>query len=116
MAQCTKEKHIEFMLAWQRQVDAIYYREVPMTKKKLYRSRENRMIAGVCGGLGDYFDIDPTLIRLAAVFFSLWWGGGVLLYLLAWFIIPEAPESSDQMLLPFDQTDDGREPAVDDEL
>ncbi len=68
--------------------------------KKLYRSRENRMIAGVCGGLGEYFNIDPTLIRLAAVFFSLWWGGGILLYLLAWFIIPEAPEPSEQRLLP----------------
>ena len=61
-------------------------------KKKLYRSRENRMIAGVCGGLGEYFEVDPTLIRLAVVFLSLWWGGGILLYLLAWFIIPEAPE------------------------
>ena len=63
--------------------------------KKLYRSRENRMIAGVCGGLGDYFEIDPTLVRLALVFFSLWWGGGILLYLLAWFIIPEEPEVDD---------------------
>ncbi len=62
-----------------------------MTKKKLYRSRENRMIAGVCGGLGEYLEIDPTLIRLAAVFLALWWGGGVLLYLLAWFIVPETP-------------------------
>ena len=67
-----------------------------MTKKKLYRSRENRMIAGVCGGLGEYFEIDPTLIRLAAVFFSLWWGGGILLYLLAWFIIPEQPEAAEE--------------------
>ncbi len=62
-----------------------------MTKKKLYRSRENRMIAGVCGGLGEYFEIDPTLVRLALVFLALWWGGGILLYLLAWFIIPEEP-------------------------
>ena len=67
-----------------------------MTKKKLYRSRENRMIAGVCGGLGEYFEIDPTLVRLAVVFFSLWWGGGILLYLLAWFIIPEEPAPSEE--------------------
>ncbi len=66
-----------------------------MTKKKLYRSRENRMIAGVCGGLGEYLEIDPTLIRLAAVFLALWWGGGVLLYLLAWFIVPETPAETE---------------------
>ena len=61
-------------------------------KKKLYRSRTNRKIAGVCGGLGDYFNIDPTLIRLAVVFLTLWWGGGLLLYGIAWFIIPEELE------------------------
>ncbi len=81
-----------------------------MTEKKLYRSRENRMIAGVCGGLGEYFEIDPTLVRLAVVFFSLWWGGGILLYLLAWFIIPEEPAPSEeqetdaQKLLPQEKT------------
>ena len=72
-------------------------------KKKLQRSRTNRMIAGVCGGLGEYFNIDPTLIRLAAVFFALWWGGGILLYLIAWFVIPEEPETAvdeDVRLLP----------------
>jgi phage shock protein PspC (stress-responsive transcriptional regulator) len=62
-------------------------------KKKLYRSRTNRMVAGVCGGLGEYFSIDPTLVRLAIVFFSLWWGGGLLVYLIAWFVIPEGPEA-----------------------
>ena len=65
-------------------------------QKKLYRSRSNRMIAGICGGLGEYFNIDPTLIRLAVVFFTLWWGGGLLLYLVAWFVIPEAPELAEQ--------------------
>ncbi len=67
-----------------------------MKQKKLYRSRENRMIAGVCGGLGEYLNIDPTLIRLAVVFLSLWLGGGggLLLYFIAWFVIPEAPEPS----------------------
>jgi len=64
--------------------------------KKLYRSRTNRMVAGVCGGLGAYFDIDPTLIRLAVVFFSLWSGGGLLLYLIAWFVIPEEPQNVTQ--------------------
>jgi len=63
-------------------------------KKKLYRSRQNRKIAGVCGGLGEYFTIDPTLVRLAVIFFSLWWGGGLLFYLIAWFVMPEEPKAT----------------------
>jgi len=69
-----------------------------MTQKQLYRSLDDRMVAGVCGGLGAYFNVDPTLVRLAAVFLSLWWGGGILLYLLAWFIIPEAPQETTHYL------------------
>jgi phage shock protein C len=60
--------------------------------KRLYRSRDNRMIAGVCGGLGEYFNIDPTLIRLlfvAAVFFGV--GGGLLAYLIMMILVPEEP-------------------------
>ena len=68
-------------------------------RKKLYRSRSNRKIAGVCGGLGEYFDIDPTLIRLAVVFFTLWWGGGLLAYFIAWFVIPDEPVVEDANLL-----------------
>lgn len=48
------------------------------------------MIFGVCGGLGEYFDIDPTLVRLVWLLFALW-GAGVLAYLIAWIIIPEEP-------------------------
>jgi phage shock protein PspC (stress-responsive transcriptional regulator) len=66
--------------------------------KKLYRSRSNRKIAGVCGGLGEYFEIDPTLIRLAVVFFSLWWGGGLIAYFIAWFVIPEEPVAETKRL------------------
>ena len=63
-----------------------------MPQKRLYRSRQDRMIAGICGGLGEYFNVDPTLIRLATAFLFLWTGGTVLLvYLIAWFIIPEEP-------------------------
>lgn len=60
--------------------------------KRLYRSRQDRMIAGVCGGLGEYFNIDPTLIRLlfvAAVFFGV--GGGALAYLIMMILVPEEP-------------------------
>jgi phage shock protein C len=59
--------------------------------KRLYRSRKDRKIAGVCGGIGEYFDTDPTLIRLLAVALVLAMGSGVLAYILAWIIVPEAP-------------------------
>ena len=57
--------------------------------KKLYRSEKNRMIAGVCGGIAEYFNIDPTLVRLGFVALSFMLGGGVLVYILAAIIIPK---------------------------
>lgn len=60
-------------------------------EKKLYRSRANKMISGVCGGIGEYFNIDPTIVRLVWALLSLAGGGGVLLYILASIIIPEEP-------------------------
>ena len=65
-----------------------------MSGKRLYRSRDDRMIAGVCGGLGDYFNIDPTIVRLILLFLMLWGGGGILVYILAWIVIPEQPVSA----------------------
>ena len=60
--------------------------------KKLHRSRKDRMIAGICGGLGEMFSIDPTLIRLLAALIGLFTvGTAVLVYVLGWIIIPEAP-------------------------
>ena len=61
------------------------------TEKKLYKSSKNKMIAGVCGGLGEYFNIDPTLVRLAAVVLAVFGGGGLLAYIVALIIIPDAP-------------------------
>lgn len=58
---------------------------------KLYRSKSNRIIAGVCGGIGEYLGIDPTFIRLLWVLFSLSIGAGLLAYIIAWIIIPEEP-------------------------
>ncbi len=60
-------------------------------KKQLRRSTENKVIAGVCGGIAEYFDIDPTLIRLAWVLFCALGGSGVLAYIIAAIIISEAP-------------------------
>lgn len=59
--------------------------------KRLYRSSSNKVLAGVCGGLGDYFDIDPTLLRLITVIATVASAGlGLPAYLLAWIIIPQA--------------------------
>lgn len=59
--------------------------------KQLYRSRTNRKIAGVCGGLGEYMNLDPTIIRLIWVLLVLCAGTGLLAYLIAALIIPENP-------------------------
>ena len=61
-----------------------------MDGKKLYRSRNSRYPCGVCGVIGEYFNIDPTLIRLAFVLFGCT-GGGVLAYIIAAIIIPDEP-------------------------
>jgi len=60
--------------------------------KKLYRSRKDQIIGGVCGGIAEYFGIDPTLVRLAFVLFALIEGAGIIAYIIAWIIIPERPE------------------------
>ena len=60
-------------------------------KKRLYRSRKDKMLAGVCGGLAEYFDVDPSLVRLATVLLCLYAGTGLLVYIIAAIIIPEAP-------------------------
>jgi len=62
-----------------------------MARKKLYRSRTERRIAGICGGLAEYLDVDPTLVRVLMVVFALFNGAGFLFYLLAWLFVPEAP-------------------------
>jgi len=56
--------------------------------KKIYRSETDKMIGGVCGGLAEYFQIDSTITRLLLVALVLVGGSGVLLYLIAWIIIP----------------------------
>jgi phage shock protein PspC (stress-responsive transcriptional regulator) len=63
-----------------------------MEARKLYRSRDQRVIAGVCGGIAEHFGIDPVLIRIALVGLAFVGGSGVLAYLVAWIAIPEAPE------------------------
>jgi phage shock protein C len=65
--------------------------------KRLYRSKKERMLGGVCAGLGEHFDIDPTVIRLVwAVITVLSIGTGVLVYIIAWILIPEEESGSSE--------------------
>jgi phage shock protein C len=59
--------------------------------QKLYRSRRNRYIAGVCGGIAEYFGVDPTLVRLLTLLSILIPGPQFILYIVAWIVIPEEP-------------------------
>ena len=59
--------------------------------EKLYRSRTNRQVAGVCAGLGQRFNVDPTLIRVLFVLLALFGGAGIVLYVAMWIIVPEEP-------------------------
>lgn len=61
-------------------------------EKRLYRVEEGKMICGVCGGIAEYFNIDPTLVRLGFVLIGCMGGGGVLAYIIAAIIMP--PKSS----------------------
>jgi len=58
-------------------------------KKRLYRSKKDRIIGGVCGGIANNLNTDPTIIRLIWVFGTLLWGLGLIAYLIFWIIIPE---------------------------
>jgi len=60
--------------------------------KKLYRSKKDKIIAGVCGGIGEYFNIDPVLIRILWLFFTFLGGAGILAYIIAWVVIPLSQE------------------------
>ena len=62
-----------------------------MNEKKLYKSSTDKKLAGVCGGIAEYFNIDSTLVRLGWVLFSLLGGSGLILYLIAAIIMPDRP-------------------------
>ena len=59
--------------------------------KKLYRSVTDKMLGGVCGGLAEYFSIDPVLVRLIFVLAVIFGGSGILAYIILWVIIPQKP-------------------------
>jgi phage shock protein C len=61
--------------------------------RKLYRSRNQRMVAGVCGGLADYFNIDATVIRVLFLVLAVFGGTGFVVYLVMWIIVPDASKA-----------------------
>ena len=60
--------------------------------KRLYKSNQNKMVDGVCGGIAEYLGIDPTVVRLCWVLFCALGGSGLLAYIIAAIIIPRSPE------------------------
>ena len=61
--------------------------------KRLYRSRSKRMLGGVCGGLGEYLNIDPVVLRVIFVIVGFLYGASLLIYLIMWILVPEEPQS-----------------------
>lgn len=66
-----------------------------MEPKRLYRSRNDKILAGICGGIGKYLDIDPIIIRLIFIVLLFTVGSGILIYLFAWILIPLEPEDAE---------------------
>lgn len=62
-----------------------------MEDKRFYRSNQHRIIGGVCGGLGNYFGIDPVIMRVIFFILAFAGGGGVLIYIILWILVPEEP-------------------------
>ena len=60
--------------------------------KRLYKSNKNKVLCGVCGGIAEYFNVDPTLVRLGWIVFCALGGSGLLAYIIAAVIIPNDPE------------------------
>ena len=83
--------------------------------KKLYRSRDDRWLAGVCGGLAEYFNLDPILIRVLFILFGFAVGGGVLIYIILWLIIPQAPEDGVEELVEEPEEEESEEKETEEE-
>jgi phage shock protein PspC (stress-responsive transcriptional regulator) len=79
--------------------------------KRLYRSRKDKVFAGVAGGLGEYFEIDPVLVRILFVVVTRAGGWGVLAYIVCWIVIPQNPEGAPPAAAPV-STGVGAQPAA----
>ncbi|MFP4528090.1 MAG: PspC domain-containing protein [Candidatus Kapaibacterium sp.] len=82
-----------------------------MEQKRLYRSRRDRMIGGVAGGLAEYFDIDPVIVRIIFIITALGWGVSLIAYIIMWIVVPERPEEPFEVNRPGDYESGGAESA-----
>ena len=73
--------------------ETIYIKEERMMTRRLFRSEKNKMLFGVCGGLGEFLNIDPTLIRIGFVLFCALGGCGVIVYIIAAILMPLHPRT-----------------------
>jgi phage shock protein PspC (stress-responsive transcriptional regulator) len=71
--------------------------------KRLYRSRQNKMIAGVAGGLGEYFEVDPVIVRAIFILLIFGWGMSILAYFILWIIVPLEDPVCDRKVTEEDQ-------------
>ena len=62
--------------------------------RKLYRSRTDRKLGGVCGGLAEYFNLDPTLLRVLFIVLAVLGGSGIIIYLAMWILVPNQPQGA----------------------
>jgi len=91
-ADCCSPRHSQQLVGENRQIDSKYKEGPEMNPQRLYRSRADHMIAGICGGLALYFAIDVTLVRLFFVLAAVFTGGlMILIYFVMWLVIPEEP-------------------------
>ena len=80
-----------------KRIKQLYYvsndhkRKVIAMQKRLYRIREGKKLCGVCGGIAEYFDLDPTVVRLATALLCIFAGAGIPAYIIAALIVPEKP-------------------------
>ena len=75
-----------------------FYSE-PIIQKRLFRNPDNKVIGGVCGGVGSYFGIDPIWLRLALLIALFAFGSGFLLYIILWIVIPKARTAADKLAM-----------------
>jgi phage shock protein PspC (stress-responsive transcriptional regulator) len=76
-----------------------------MTAERIYRSNKEYIIAGVCGGLAQYFKVDPTLVRLIFILLSFGGGSGVLIYLILWLVLPVEPKDNSSQPMQEEKND-----------
>lgn len=88
-------------------------------KKRLYKSETNKILTGTCGGLGEYFNIDPTIVRLIFVIGTFFSGFGVLVYIVAALIMPSVPADDFEKMnkdFHFKKSDDSSGGTTDEEF